>query len=43
MERYFRSKGFRLTRFKTKYTKCKFSTRRNKDGGIVNFDDKGIP
>ena len=36
------SRGFRLSRAKTEYIKCKFSKRRIRDYNIVTLDGKGI-
>ena len=36
------SKGFQLSRTKTKYEECKFSKSRNRDEGIIRLDGQEI-
>jgi hypothetical protein len=43
LEGCFRIKGFRLARSKTEYMKYKFSTRTNKNEGVVKHDGQETP
>ena len=38
-----KSKGFRISRTKTKYMECKFSQNRSRNVGVVRNDNQEIP
>ena len=38
-----KTRGFRLSRSKIEYIKCKFRKRRNNEQGVITLDDQQIP